>query len=113
MDTDTETEDLQEIKRLRRMRLAALLEGGTLIFLVCIAVPLKHLGGYPVATSIMGPIHGAAFLFYIWLLMRSSAEGGWKASETAKLFLMAMIPFGVLISERSFRRQIDRLQPVR
>lgn len=98
-----------EIRRLRWMWRAALLEGGTLILLVCVAVPLKHIAGYPVATSIMGPIHGIAFLLYIWLLSRSSTEGGWQGIETFKLFIMAMIPFGVLFSERNFRSRIEHL----
>ncbi|MEP3244034.1 MAG: DUF3817 domain-containing protein [Sneathiella sp.] len=89
--------------------LACLLEGGTLILLVCVAVPIKYGMGYPALTSFMGPIHGLAFLFYIWLLMRTSSERNWLAGDTAKLFVMAMVPFGVLISERFFRRQAASL----
>lgn len=109
MTGELSAEAADEIRRLKWMWRAALLEGGTLILLVCVAVPLKHIAGYPVATSIMGPIHGIAFLLYIWLLSRSSTEGGWQGIETFKLFIMATIPFGVLFSERNFRNRIERL----
>ncbi len=85
--------------------LACLLEGGTLILLVCVAVPIKYGMEYPAFTSVMGPIHGFAFLSYIWLLIRTSSERNWPSGDIAKLFVMAMVPFGVLISERFFRRQ--------
>jgi hypothetical protein len=35
---------------------ASLLEGSTLLALVLVAVPLKHLAGMPQATRIMGPM---------------------------------------------------------
>jgi uncharacterized protein DUF3817 len=53
-----------ERNQLRRMRLVSLLEGSTLVALLLVAVPLKHIAGYPAATSIVGPIHGMAFLLY-------------------------------------------------
>ena len=45
---------------LRNLQYLSLLEATTLVVLVCVAVPLKHLAGYPVAVSIMGPVHGIA-----------------------------------------------------
>ena len=55
----------EELSQLRRMRAVSLLEGTTLLLLLGVAVPLKHLAGMPVATSIMGPIHGIAFVLYV------------------------------------------------
>lgn len=55
---------------LRTLRLASLGEGATLLLLLLIAVPLKRLAGWPTGVSIMGPIHGAAFLLYAALVLR-------------------------------------------
>jgi len=73
-----------ELSQLRRMRLASIAEGCTLLVLVFIAVPLKHLGGHPLATAIMGPVHGLAFLLYVWTLIqtvsaRTSPGRTWSA----------------------------------
>lgn len=42
-----------EQARLRRMRAASLLEGSTLVVLLFVAVPLRHLAGLPIATRIL------------------------------------------------------------
>jgi integral membrane protein len=54
-----------ERDQIRRMRFVSLLEGATLVVLLFVAVPLKHLGIYREATSIIGPVHGLAFMLYI------------------------------------------------
>lgn len=89
-----------------RLRFASWMEGTTLILLVGIAVPLKHLAGYPVATTIMGPVHGLAFLFYLWTVMTVVSGGGWRAGEIVRLVSAAFIPFGVLAVRRLLRRRL-------
>lgn len=94
-----------EIRQLRWMRCTSLLEGLTLVLLVFVAVPLKHLAGYNLATATMGPIHGMAFLLYIWMLMQTVAFFGWRRSETLRLVLCAFIPFGAFANERWLKRK--------
>ncbi|MFC3227505.1 DUF3817 domain-containing protein [Marinibaculum pumilum] len=88
---------------LRPLRLAAVAEAITLLVLIGIAVPLKHLAGLPAA--VMGPVHGTAFLAFLWLLARSCAAGElpWRAS--GRLLLGAMLPFGGLVNERWLSRR--------
>lgn len=83
---------------LRQLRAAALIEGCTLVMLICIAVPLKHLGGIPAATAIMGPIHGIAFVAYAWLIFSTRAQLGWTGAETVRLLLPAFLPFGTFFN---------------
>ena len=52
------------------LRKAALIEGTTLILLMFIAVPLKRMMDIPEMVSIIGPIHGVAFLAYIFILVQ-------------------------------------------
>lgn len=95
-------------RQLQWMRAASLLEGTTLLALVLVAVPLKHLAGMPQATRIMGPIHGMAFLLYVWMLIRTVCAEGWPRSETMRLVIAAFIPFGAFINERRLaRRQVQ------
>ena len=93
-----------ELAQLRRMRVACLLEGVTLVLLLLVAVPLRHLGGYRVATMIFGPIHGMAFLFYSWTLTQTVAAGAIPGREAARMFFAACIPFGSLFYVRALRR---------
>jgi integral membrane protein len=79
---------------------AAILEGLTLIALVCIAMPLKYWAGLPGLVSIIGPIHGAAFIgFAIMILYGLSTQliGIWGG---LRLFIGALIPFGGFVNER-------------
>lgn len=94
----------------RRLQLAALLEGSTLLVLVAIAVPLKYLAAYPLAVSVVGPIHGMAFLIYLWLLTAVAAGDGWHKRDVGIALLAALIPFGAFAHaisvDRSARQRV-------
>lgn len=83
----------EEQGQLRKLELASLLEAATLVTLVLIAVPLKHIGGWPLAVRVMGPVHGIAFLFYLWTVVQTVAGGNWRPGEVARLVFVAFIPF--------------------
>ena len=95
----------EELAQLRRMRAVSVLEGTTLLLLLGIAVPLKHLAGFPIATSIMGPVHGIAFVLYFWMLIQTVSGGGWTRSETPRMVFAAFIPFGAFVNERALARR--------
>lgn len=83
-----------ERAQLRRLRIASLGEATTLLLLVGVAVPLKHLAGQPLGVRLMGPVHGLMFLIYLWTAVQTVAGGGWSGSEIARLFVGALVPFG-------------------
>ena len=80
----------EELSQLRKMRAVSLLEGTTLLLLIGVAVPLKHLAGYPIATRVMGPVHGIAFVLYVWMLIQTVSIGGWSRGATARMVLAAL-----------------------
>ncbi len=100
------TSDFTESGQLRRLRLVSLLEGVTLVILVFVAVPLKHLAGYGFATATMGPIHGMAFLLYSWMLAQTAAFCRWPKGTLLRLFILACIPFGAFANERWLRHKL-------
>lgn len=99
------SDQTEELSQLRRMRMVSLLEGTTLLLLIFVAVPLKHLVGYPAATRVMGPVHGIAFVLYIWMLIQTVMIGQWSRRETAQMVIAAFIPFGAFINERLLSRR--------
>jgi integral membrane protein len=94
-----------ELTQLRPLRLAALVEGVTLVLLVLVAVPAKHLFGLPTATKVMGPVHGLAFVGYVWTLLATVAGGSWRPGEVLRLMAAAFVPFGALHSTGLLRRK--------
>jgi integral membrane protein len=93
---------------LAALRLCSILEATTLIVLLFVAVPLKHLGHFPVAVTIMGPLHGLAFLAYVWAVFDTSSNMRWKAHEIARLVLAAFVPFAGF----STGRYVDKVRPI-
>lgn len=94
---------------LRQLRVAALIEGCTLVTLVCIAAPLKHFGDIPAVSAILGPIHGIAFVAYVWLIFSTRRELGWSNGEMARLLIPAFIPFGTFFNVGFLNRKGARL----
>jgi integral membrane protein len=101
----TPTSAQQQREQIRRLGIVSLLEASTLILLLFVAVPLKHLAGWPAAVAIVGPIHGLAFLAFLWLAIETAAAGECSRREVARLVLMAFIPFGGFASFVFLRRK--------
>lgn len=97
------------VSNLRWLRWASLSEGATLILLVCLAVPLKRLAGLPEFVTVMGPVHGAAFLIYVAMVVRAGSAGLLTAAETTRLMLVAFVPFGAFFIVGMFRRKAAAL----
>ncbi len=86
---------------------AAILEALTLLALFGIAMPLKYLADVPQAVSVVGPIHGLAFIVFVWFVVRSWSEGLINGVGALRLFVGAFIPFGGFVNERWLRSQLD------
>ena len=87
-----------ERAQLRRLEVASAAEAVTLLALVGVAVPLKHLAGYADAVHVMGPIHGLVFLAFVWIAVQTVAGGGWSAAEAIRLFVGTLVPFGGFVN---------------
>jgi integral membrane protein len=92
------------------LKAASIAEAVTLVALVFVAVPLKHLAHMDIATRVMGPIHGAVFLLYIWTLIQAATEGGWRRSEVIRMILVACIPLAGFINQPWLNRKISALR---
>lgn len=90
---------------LRPLRVASCAEGATLIALLLVAVPLKRLAGLPEAVSVMGPIHGAAFLVYLAMVLFYFSKGHLRTVAVPGLLLAALVPFGAFLAGPLFRQR--------
>jgi integral membrane protein len=87
-----------ELAQLRRLELVSFVEGTTLLILLVIAVPLKHLYGWSAGVRLMGPVHGLAFCSFIWLAIQTVTGGGWRLPEIARVMICAFLPFGAFFN---------------
>ncbi len=88
---------------LARLRLLGLVEGATLLLLLLVAVPLKRVAGWPDGVSVMGPVHGLAFLLYVHALAYAATAGGWRGRDVARAVLACLVPGGTLLNDRWLR----------
>ena len=87
--------------KIGRLRLIAFLEGISLLVLVGIAVPVKYALHDPSVVRLMGPLHGALFLFFIMNTISVGVEQRWKFRETTwKVLIACVIPFGTFYVDR-------------
>ncbi len=85
------------------LRSVCMAESLSLLALICIAVPLKHLAGHSIAVSFLGPIHGFIFLVFVWNVCRIISQGELTLRAGGKLVFLAFIPFGGIYSWWSLR----------
>lgn len=83
---------------------AAMLEGVTLLAVLGVAVPLKHLAGMRQGVSWVGPVHGVAFMVYIALACNVASAQGWPRQRLVWTLVATLVPFGGFVIARSLRR---------
>lgn len=92
-----------------RLRLLAILEGTSLLLLVFVAVPVKHLYSEPVLVRWVGPVHGMLFLLFIINTLSVGVEQKWNFKTlTWKILLACFIPFGTFYIDRKILKKIEK-----
>lgn len=91
-----------------RLRLFAFMEGISLLVLVFVAVPLKHYFDNPSWVKLIGPIHGALFLLFVFNALQVGVEQQWKFRETTwKVLVACFIPFGTFYIDYKILRNLQ------
>ncbi|WP_414043785.1 DUF3817 domain-containing protein [Macrococcus animalis] len=85
-------------------RFFGFLEGGSLLLLMGIAMPLKYLAGKPEVVTVVGSIHGFLFTIYVITLILMTLKVKWNWKWPAIGLLVAFIPFGTFIYDHYFVR---------
>ena len=80
-------------------RVVAVVEAVTYLVLLG-AVVLKRVLDGPDLVSVLGPVHGIAFLVYLVLVLRIREGQGWDLGRTIVVILASAVPFGGFCVER-------------
>ena len=91
-------------KLLDRFRQIGFIEGISYLVLLFIAMPLKYIFDYPMATKIVGMLHGILFSIYIWLLVAAMQEYKWNIKFGIELFIASLIPFGTFYTDKKLKK---------
>ena len=99
--------------KIGRLRIIGILEGISLLLLIFIAVPFKYAFKNPIGSEIIGPIHGALFLLFVFNTLSVGVEQGWKFKTiTWKVLLACIVPFGTFYIDRKILSKIDSYNTV-
>ena len=90
---------------LRALRVFGFLEGGSLLLLLGVAMPLKYFLHWPLAVRILGGIHGLLFLLFLSAVYRCSSELRWPARRALLVCAAAVLPGGPWILNRWLDRR--------
>lgn len=93
------------------VRLAGHVEGVTLLLLLLVGVPLKHLIGWPAGVRVLGPVHGVAFIAYLAAVIEAAAAGELRGRLLWQTTLCCIVPFGPFLNDRALARRARALSP--
>lgn len=91
----------EAMERLRRL---GVIEGVSLLALLCVAMPLKYLADIPEAVAIVGWVHGALFLGFCASLAHVVIAHRWPVSHAIRPLVASVVPFGFLVVDPWLRR---------
>lgn len=80
--------------KIKRLRVIAFIEGISFLVLLFIAMPIKYIGGEPMAVKVVGMTHGILFILFIIALYDASRASGWFYRFRTLAFISSLIPFG-------------------
>lgn len=84
-----------------RLRIIGMLEGVSLLALLGIGMPAKYYFGSAEGTRVLGTVHGALFLLFVFNALSAGVAQRWKFRETTwKVLLACMVPFGTFYVDR-------------
>ena len=94
------------MSELMKFKLINKIEGLSFIILIFIAMPFKYALGYPMATKIVGMVHGLLVFAFIYQIIEAKKEAGFTLKETALYLLLSLIPFGSFYTDRLLDKKI-------
>jgi integral membrane protein len=91
-----------------RVRTIGFWEGWSFLLLLGVAMPLKYIGGIPMAVTVVGGLHGILFIAYWGVIMEGAVVHGWSTGVVAKLLVAAVLPGGPFLAEKFLLADLAR-----
>lgn len=94
------------MSELKKFKLINKIEGISFIILLFIAMPMKYSFGYPMATKIVGMMHGLLVFAFIYQIIEAKKESGFTLKETALYSILSLVPFGSFYTDKLLAKKI-------
>lgn len=66
----------------------------TFVVLLGVAVPVKYVAGYGAGVTLIGALHGVAWLLYMWMVLAMMTLKMWNRGQILRLVFSSVLPFG-------------------
>ena len=94
------------MSELQKFRLINKIEGISFIILLFIAMPMKYSFGYPMATKVVGMLHGLLVFAFIYQIIEAKKEAGFTLKEAALYSILSLIPFGSFYTDKLLAKKM-------
>jgi len=94
------------MSELQKFRWINKIEGISFIILIFIAMPMKYSFGYPIATKVVGMLHGLLVFAFIYQIIEAKKETGFTFKETALYSILSLIPFGSFYTDKLLAKKM-------
>jgi len=91
-------------RMIKALRVLGWLEGGSLLLLMGVGMPLKYALGMPEMVKIVGSAHGGLFLLYVVLANATASYHEWPMSKRILAMVASIFPFGTFAFEWKYLR---------
>ena len=88
----------------KKFRVINSIEGYSYLLLLFVAMPMKYMMGIPMATKIVGSIHGALFILFMVLMTIAWQKARWSHAENIIFFIAALVPFGTFFTKKQIQK---------
>lgn len=92
-------------------RVMAYVTGTGLVILVCIAMPIKYLGGNGIPVAIVGTAHGFLYMGYVGCALVLAERCRWRPVFALLIVLAGTIPFASFYAERKVTTLVREMPP--
>ena len=94
------------MSELNRFRVINKIEGYSYLILLFVAMPLKYVAGFPMATKVFGMIHGLLFILFCYQLYLIWQKSFISRREAVYYFILSLIPFGSFYTDRLIKSRL-------
>lgn len=88
-----------------RYRALSYVVGVMLILLVFVAIPIRYIGGEPIVSAFVSPVHGVLYMFYLAVAFDLWRKAGWPLSKMVLMVSSGLLPFLAFFVERKISRE--------
>lgn len=93
---------MQNEQWVKWMRIVAILEGLSYLFILFVSMPLKYIWEMPTPNYVGGMFHGVLFMVYIAMILPVAKVLNWNSKTKFIAALASIIPFGTFWLERKY-----------